>query len=137
MSEKSSQSEVDQRVHAVYLLLLRRETTQKIVHYSAQSWGVGERQAKDYIARARELMRTEAKAERADALAEHVAIRRDLFNKAYKDKKWAIAFQIAQDEAKLIGLYFNLEDHLKAAIAAGYDVIDPTTVTEEETQETL
>lgn len=129
---KSTEAEIDQRVNQTYLLLLRREGRQTILQYAANKWGVGSRTADEYIARARELMREEASAERDDALAEHIALRKDLFNKAYKDKKWAIAFQICQDESKLLGLYFNLEDHLRAVVSAGYRVAAPGSPEEQE-----
>ena len=123
---KSTKAEIDQRVQAIYLLLLRRETRTSILQFVAnKGWG-SKRTADDYIKRARDLMREESQAERDDAISEHLALRRDLFNKAYKERKWAIAFQIVQDEAKLQGLYFDLPSHLKAALAAGYKVYAPT-----------
>ncbi|MBE9178690.1 hypothetical protein IQ268_08970 [Oculatella sp. LEGE 06141] len=128
---KSSDAELEQRVHAVYLLLLRREPRQHILRYAASEWGLSTRQTDEYISRARERMTQDIAVDREIARAEHVAIRRDLYNKAYKNEKWGAAFQIAQDEAKLLGLYFDLEDHLKAVMTAGYDVIDPTIEDEE------
>lgn len=122
---KSTDAEVDQRVNEVYLLLLRRESRQTICRYARTAWGVSEDQADRYTKRARELMREDATAEREDAIAEHIALRKDLFNKAYKDQKWAIAFQVAMDECKLRGLYFRLEDHIRMAIAGGYKVVAP------------
>lgn len=122
---KSSKAEVEQRITDVYKLLLRRESTATIVHFAARTWGVAERQAKEYIAKARDRIKEEATEDRQMAIAEHLALRRDLYNRAYKDKQWAIAFQIAQDESKLLGLYFQLADHLKAAIASGYSVYEP------------
>lgn len=122
---RSTEAELEQRIQEIYHLLLRREPYQNIVRFGSGKWGIGSRQVDEYISRARELMREEARADRDVALAEHIAIRRDLFNKAYKDQKWAIAFQIVQDESKLLGLYFDLADHLKAVVAAGYVVYEP------------
>ncbi len=122
---KSTEAEVEQRIQEIYLLLLRRENRQTICRYARSKWGVSDDQADRYTKAARELMRQEATAEREDAIAEHIALRKDLFNKAYKDQKWAIAFQIAGDECKLRGLYFTLEDHVRMAIAAGYKVVAP------------
>lgn len=122
---KSTRSEIEQRINAVYLLLLRRAPRAQILQYAAAKWGVSDRTSDDYIARARDRMVRECAIDREIARAEHVAIRRDLYHKAYEDGKWGAAFQIAQDEAKLGGLYYTLKDHLQAVIAAGYVVTEP------------
>lgn len=106
------------------MLLLRRESRQNICQFVTGKWGVDTRTVDRYIAEARLLMRQEMSADRDDARAEHVAIRKDLFNRLYKQEKWGAAFQVVQDEAKLLGLYFDLEDHVKATIAAGYAVYE-------------
>lgn len=125
MAAKSTEAEVEQRVQEIYLLLLRRENRQSICRYARAKWGVSDDQADRYTKSARDLMRQDARVERDDAIAEHIALRKDLYHKAYKDQKWAIAFQIAQDESKLLGLYFDLNDHIRMAIAAGYKVVKP------------
>jgi hypothetical protein len=127
MTHRPTEAEIDQRVNAVYALLLRREPRQVIVQFAAEAWGVATRQADEYIARARDLMREEARRDREEARAEHLALRRDLFRRAYKAEAWYSAFQIAQDEAKLMGLYFTTEDHIAAVLNAGYLVYEPNT----------
>lgn len=132
---KSTQAEIDQRVNAIYHLLLRRESRATICGFAREKWGVSDDQTDRYIARARALMAEEAAADRATARSEHLAIRKDLFNKLYREEKWACAFQVVQDEAKMLGLYFCLEDHVKAAIAGGYQVMRPEEAVPDESAE--
>jgi hypothetical protein len=122
---KSTRAEIEARIGEVYKLLLRRDSYRTIVRYGSTKWGVSSRQIDDYIAQARDRLREDATADRLDALAEHLALRKDLYNQAYKAKQWMTGFMILQDEAKLTGLYFSLQDHLKVAIAAGYNCYEP------------
>lgn len=122
---KSSKAEVEQRVSSVYQLLLRRESTANILRFAADKWGVSQRQAETYIAMARDRLRQDVASDRQQALTEHLALRRDLYNQAYKAKQWMVCFMIAQDEAKLLSLYQTTEDHIKAVLGAGYLVFEP------------
>jgi hypothetical protein len=125
MGKKSSETEVEARVGAVYKLLLQRETNATIYRFVTHKWGVSERQAQIYIQRARDRMMEELKIGRQEALAEHLALRRDLYSQAVKLKQPAVALQVAGDEAKLRGLYYSLDDHLRAVLDAGYQVYEP------------
>jgi hypothetical protein len=123
---KTTKNETEQRVQAVYLLLLRRESRQAIVNFATAKWQVDTRTADRYLRAARLQMSHDLAVGRGEARAEQIAIRKDLFNKLYKEEKWCAAFQVAVDEAKLLGLYFTVEDHVKAAIQAGYVVMEPS-----------
>jgi hypothetical protein len=60
VGEKATKAEVRRRVDEVCDLLLGRIGYAHIVRYSSVNWGVGERQAEKYIARATALIRTVA-----------------------------------------------------------------------------
>ena len=60
MARKCNNSESDQRTNAVYDLLLRAHSRKQIIQFAAENWGIGDRQADAYIARARELLALDA-----------------------------------------------------------------------------
>ena len=124
---KANAIESERRVTEIYGLLLQRETRQNILQFAAETWGIESRQTAAYIAKARAQMKQEAKAARSTQFAEHIALRRDLYQKAVRKGSWFTALQVAQDEARLLGLYYTIEDHLEAVLKAGYIVYEPNT----------
>ena len=73
MAKKCTNSESDQRVNAVYDLLLRAHSRTQIIRFASETWGVGERQAEIYMSRARQVMALDAELERPQWLAAAVA----------------------------------------------------------------
>ena len=73
MAKKCTNTEADQRVNAVYDLLLRAHSRTQIIRFASDSWGVGDRQAEIYMARARQLMALDAELERPQWLTAAVA----------------------------------------------------------------
>ncbi|NBS69643.1 hypothetical protein EBT31_12125, partial [bacterium] len=69
MAKKSTNVQIDERVNAVYDLLLRAYSRTQILRYAAEQWGVAERTAETYIQRARQLMQLDAELERPQWLA--------------------------------------------------------------------
>ena len=60
MARKCNNAESEQRVNAVYDLLLRAHSRKQIIQFAAKNWGIGDRQVDNYIARARELLALDA-----------------------------------------------------------------------------
>jgi hypothetical protein len=60
VARKCNNAESEQRVNAVYDLLLRAHSRKQIIQFAAESWGIGDRQVDNYIARARELLALDA-----------------------------------------------------------------------------
>jgi len=60
MARKCNNAESEQRVNAVYDLLLRAHSRKQIIQFASESWGIGDRQVDNYIARARELLALDA-----------------------------------------------------------------------------
>ena len=75
MAKKSTNVEIDERVNAVYDLLLKAYSRTQIVRYCSEHWDVGERQAENYMARARQLMQLDAELERSQWPAAAIACR--------------------------------------------------------------
>lgn len=102
MAKKCTNSESDQRVNAVYDLLLRAHSRTQIIRFASETWGVGERQAEIYMSRARQLMALDAELERPQWLAAAVARLQDYEREARAKGNLSIAIKALEDQAKLL-----------------------------------
>ncbi len=74
MGKKSTNDEIDRRIHEVVRLLSLAAPSSAVVLHCAQEYGVGERQAKNYIARARAVIKADYSIERSDFMASRMAL---------------------------------------------------------------
>jgi hypothetical protein len=102
VAKKCTNSESDQRVNAVYDLLLRAHSRTQIIRFASETWGVGERQAEIYMSRARQLMALDAELERPQWLAAAVARLQDYEREARAKGNLSIAIKALEDQAKLL-----------------------------------
>lgn len=102
MAKKCTNTEADQRVNAVYDLLLRAHSRTQIIRFASDSWGVGDRQAEIYMARARQLMALDAELERPQWLTAAVARLQDYEREAREKGNLGIAIKALEDQAKLL-----------------------------------
>ena len=102
MAKKCTNSESDQRINAVYDLLLRAHSRTQIIRFASETWGVGERQAEIYMSRARQLMALDAELERPQWLAAAVARLQDYEREARAKGNLSIAIKALEDQAKLL-----------------------------------
>lgn len=119
---RSSAAEVSARVSAVLELLASGVRRTEIVRIGSREWGVTSRQIDDYIAAATKLIQAEAARTREEALAEHVARRRQIYKRAMNNGDLHAALKAVQDEARLLGLYPS-EKHDVHATLSGQVVI--------------
>ena len=119
MAEKSDQFEIMKRIYEVSLLLTRKPTSY-IVQYAAEKWKVGERQAREYIKEARKEWEKYFSQVKKCGMSYHVNQLRGLKDQAL-DRQTLIgdrfnrqivnvpdlnlAFEIAKEEGKLMGVY--------------------------------
>ena len=102
MAKKSTNVEIDERINTVYDLLLRAYSRTQIVRYCAEHWNVGERQAENYMARARQLQQLDAELERPQWLASAIS-RLQNYERLARDKgNLSIAIKALEDQAKLL-----------------------------------
>jgi len=99
-----SQVEMEKRVYQVSLLL-RRKPTSFIIEYMIKTWGIERAQAYRYIKLARAEWKKYFEKLKGDGIAYHVTQNRDLKDKAMTDGDYKLAFDIAKEEAKLMGVY--------------------------------
>lgn len=102
MAKKSTNVEIDERVNTVYDLLLRAYSRTQIVRFCSEHWDVGERQAENYMARARQLQQLDAELERPQWLAAAVARLQDYERQAGEKGNLSIAIKALEDQARLL-----------------------------------
>jgi hypothetical protein len=102
---KATQIEHDKRVETVKQFILAGVDVDEICQDVAIRFGVGTRQALRYVSYARKRIMRRVEADRDAMFAEHIAHRRDMRKRARQTKDLRAELSIAQDEAKLWGLY--------------------------------
>jgi hypothetical protein len=102
MAKKGTSIQVDERVNAIYDLLLKAHSRTQIVRFCSESWNVGERQAENYISRARKLMALDAELERPQWLAAAVARLVEYERRASEANQLGIALKALEDQARLL-----------------------------------
>jgi hypothetical protein len=137
MAKKSDNAEIEKRINLVYSLILACHSTEKIVQYSAQMWGINRRQSYTLISRARDRMKEITAIQREEAFAEELELRREIIRKALDDKKYQTALQAADSRAKLRGLFIPLEQAIDVVTAHGYGLSDATITTSESQDESI
>lgn len=102
MPKKCTNTEADQRVNAVYDLIVRAHSRTQIVRFASETWGVGERQTEHYMARARQLLALDAELERPQWLAAAIARLQEYERRASDKDQISIALKALEDQAKLL-----------------------------------
>lgn len=102
MAKKSTKDEIQNRVNVVYGLLLRAHSHHQIVQYGSETWGVSERQVRDYLAEARKLMALDSEIERPQWLEAAVARLQDYEREARAKGNLSVAIKALEDQAKLL-----------------------------------
>ena len=102
MAKKGTNVEVDARVNTVYDLLLHAYSRTQIVRYCAEEWDISERQAENYIARARKLQQQDAEVERSEWLIAALSRLHDYEREARKKGQLMVALKSVETQAKLL-----------------------------------
>jgi len=102
--KEADKVEYQKRIYAVSLLL-RRKPTSFIVEFIIDKWKVSKAQAYKYIREARAEWKKYFEKLKGDGIAYHITQNRDLKDKAMTDGDYKLAFDIAREEAKIMGIY--------------------------------
>ena len=105
MANKSTQAQLSERVRIVFELLLSGTPRVDIIEYGRKNWGVRRAMADQYIAKANELIHTEAAKIIENIFEDHLVARDAMRLQALKDGDKRFAFEILRDTDKLVGLY--------------------------------
>ena len=107
MAKKGTNIEVDGRVNAVYDLLLQAYNRTQIVRHCAEEWDISERQAENYIARARKLQQEVAEQNRDEWLVAALSRLQDCEREARKRGNLGIAIKAMETQARLLRYELN------------------------------
>lgn len=102
---KASRAVKAMRLEAVRGMLLEGKDSTDIVRDISMSFRISERQAWNYVGEAQEQIRAVVEVDRAYRLAEHIAVRRDIRQRARRAGDLRGELEAAKDEARLFGLY--------------------------------
>ena len=103
-NKQADKVEYEKRVYQIGLLL-RRKPVNFIIQFASDKWGIGARQTRTYIRKAREDWQKYFEKLKGDGMAYHVAQIRDLKDKAFIDGDTRLVLDITKEEAKLMGIY--------------------------------
>ena len=113
---KSDTATVALRVEEVLLIRLDGAQFHDVVQYAAEKrWGIHERQIREYISRADDLLVERLEADRRRLIALHVARRESLYARAVNGADYRTALAVLSDLDKLRGLYAPAPDAPPAA----------------------
>jgi predicted ABC-class ATPase len=102
VAKKCTNTEADRRVNAVYDLLLRAHSRTQIIRFCSEQWNVGERQAENYMARARQLLALDAELERPQWFTAALARLLEYERRASDKDQINTAIKALEDQAKLL-----------------------------------
>lgn len=127
---------MSKRVALVYKLLVQGVTRADILQNAAKLWGVRDRVADEYIARARKMIQADAAKIRETALDDMLTRHADLRKRAYSSNDLRLILDADNFDAKLLGLFkrtsssqvninwSDLTNEQLDRIAAGEDPLD-------------
>jgi hypothetical protein len=107
MAKKGTNVEVDGRVNAVYDLLLQAYSRAQIVRHCAEEWDISERQAENYIARARKLQQEVADQNRDEWFVGALSRLQDCEREARKRGNIGVAIKAVETQARLLRFDLN------------------------------
>lgn len=109
LGRKAGKQQVDKVTKAKRIyeisLLLRRKPVSYILEYIKQNYKLERGQAYNYIKAARAEWRKYFEKLKGDGITYHITQFRDLKDKALDLSDYKLAFDIAKEEAKLMGIY--------------------------------
>ena len=103
-NNEADKIEKEKRIYQVSLLL-RRKPTKYIIEFMIQKWGIKKAQAYRYIKLAREEWKKYFTNLKHAGISYHIAQMRDMKDNAITVNDYRLMFDIAKEEAKLMGIY--------------------------------
>ena len=125
MAKRADAATLALRVEEVLRIRLDGAQFHDVAQYAAEKgWGLKERQIRDYLRRADELLVARQDKSRKKVIARHLAQRTALYARAVNAADYRTALAILADEAKLRGLYpeKELRELVKLAAAQGIKI---------------
>lgn len=104
MGKKSTNAEVDRRIHTVVKLLSSAKTNSYICRYAQEEWGVSLSQAERYLRKARDIIRADYSVERSDFLGSRLALLDEIIQASIRCKQHSNAVGALKLQAQLTRL---------------------------------
>ena len=104
MGKKSDAAEIDRRIHTVVKMLASAKTSSYVIRFCSEEWGVGQRMAEKYLARAREVIKAEYSIERSDFLGSRLALLDKIIQASIASKQHSNAVGALKLQAQLTRL---------------------------------
>lgn len=80
---KSDSSEMEKRIHTIYLMLLQGFQRKQVIQYCADNFKIGERQTDEYLGKAREIIKSNINCDTSNKKNEVLNQFYDLYQKNY------------------------------------------------------
>lgn len=103
--KKATNAQIEERVTAVYGLLVRGATREEILRHGSATWSLTERQVEDYLSRATKRLEALAHYVREEELGRARAQLHDLYGRNMKVQDYKSALAVRKDLSELLGLY--------------------------------
>ena len=107
--KKIDEVEKQKRIYQVSLLL-RRRPTGFIVDFIRQEWGIERAQAFNYIKLAKEEWARYFANMKSSGIGYHITQMREIKDKAYTENDLRLVFDVAKEEAKLMGMLIERKE---------------------------
>jgi len=101
--------EKEKRVYQVSLLL-RRKPRKFILEFIGKTWGVEKSQAYEYIRLAKGEWEKYFANMKSSGIGYHISQMREIKDKAFNEGNLRLVFDIAKEEAKLMGMYIERKE---------------------------
>lgn len=109
---KSTIAEVDDRITEVMELVFAKKDRIEIVQYCAKKWNIGDRQADNYIRRARQIIQDEYVDKYREAIV-YKSVKRmeDLYKQNYGNEDFAECLRVISKQNEILGTTIKKVDH--------------------------
>ena len=104
MRKKATFAETEFRTNTVYGLLVEGRSRSDIIQFVAENWQLTERQADNYIAKARVKIEQDCELSRPQFLAEALAGLRSIRQQAERRGQMQVAINAIRLQAELVGM---------------------------------
>ena len=104
MAKKSDKAEIEPRIHVVVKLFSSSKTSSYVIRFCSEEWGVGQRMAEKYLARAREVIKADYSIERSDFLGSRLALLDKIIQASIASKQHSNAVGALKLQAQLTRL---------------------------------
>ena len=104
MRKRATKHEHNTRIHRVAALLAKGSTNHQLLQFTSEQFGISERQGREVIRKARELIAEDYNIERPDFVASRLFTLDVSLQAAMKEKRFGCVVQIVRLQSELVGV---------------------------------